>query len=152
VHTEPQTRFAFLDVLRILAIFGVLMAHWSWSPNWVEQVFADDPESVFGDLTFLSRYGFLGVHLFFMISGAVILKSARRRTAVSFIRARMIRIMPLYLIAIVMSAVIEYLHETRETSEILMRALKSLVFLASSKDDSWINPVFWTLKIEDLST
>jgi peptidoglycan/LPS O-acetylase OafA/YrhL len=29
-----------------------------------------------------------------------------------------------------------------------MRALKSLFFLASSEDDSWINPVFWTLKIE----
>ena len=46
------------------------------------------------DLTSIAKYGYLGVQLFFIISGFVIAYSAEGRTATGFAIARIARIYP----------------------------------------------------------
>jgi peptidoglycan/LPS O-acetylase OafA/YrhL len=61
---NDSNRLAGLDVLRIVAVAGVMMAHYFWSKEWINDKFGADPEIVFGDIAHIAAYGFLGVHLF----------------------------------------------------------------------------------------
>ena len=95
-----KQRSPLLDLLRIVAAFLVLIFHWSgnggfypllnspysldWIPSW---------------LLALGKYGYLGVDIFFMLSGAVIANSALRRSARSFAIGRFNRLYPVYFLA-----------------------------------------------------
>ena len=50
----------------------------------------------FDALSPFARYGFLGVHLFFMISGFVVSMSAEGRSAREFFTSRVVRLYPAY--------------------------------------------------------
>lgn len=77
-----------LDLLRIFAAGWVIVFHWGALylnidslPSW---------------LSSFVRGGYLGVDLFFLLSGAVIAHSALNRTWSSFARARFLRLFPAY--------------------------------------------------------
>jgi peptidoglycan/LPS O-acetylase OafA/YrhL len=90
-------RSPILDLLRIFAAFWVLLFHWtgsggfyfslvdkfnlSWWPEWV---------------IFIAKPGYLGVDIFFILSGAVIAKSALRTDPRKFAVSRFLRIWPVY--------------------------------------------------------
>jgi peptidoglycan/LPS O-acetylase OafA/YrhL len=91
-----------IDVLRIIAALLVLFFHWfktdgpvtemihpydiQWAPDWLIE---------------FSKYGFLGVDLFFILSGAVIGVTALGKKPNEFIRARFLRLFPTYFVAVV---------------------------------------------------
>ena len=91
--SQPQNhRYAFLDSLRIIATILVLLYHFGsrsfdftgYGLHWLQPA---------------CFYGYLGVSLFFMISGNVIFASAKYKTSRSFITARFLRLVPSFLIA-----------------------------------------------------
>ncbi len=77
-----------LDLLRIVAALWVVGFHWSYLtrtlPDWLYE--------------FL-REGYLGVDMFFMLSGAVIIHTAVGRTWNEFARSRFLRLFPVYVLA-----------------------------------------------------
>ncbi|MGD8215857.1 acyltransferase family protein [Aestuariimicrobium sp. Y1814] len=84
-----SSRFTELDGLRGIAAVLVLVTHYTLNFD----VFFVDHQ----DLRFTFRYGGLGVNLFFMISGFVILMSTRRYSnAGDFAVARFVRLYPTY--------------------------------------------------------
>ena len=89
--SAAKPRLRVLDGLRILAAVVVLSAHYVHPAIWG----ADNAE-LFGPLATASRYGWLGVELFFMISGFVICMSAWGRPLGSYLRSRVIRLGPAY--------------------------------------------------------
>jgi peptidoglycan/LPS O-acetylase OafA/YrhL len=77
-----------LDLLRVFAAAWVVVFHWGRThPNWEEL-----PEV----LVVLIRGGYLGVDVFFLLSGAVIAHSALHRSWIGFARARFLRLFPAY--------------------------------------------------------
>ncbi|EKS33392.1 acyltransferase family protein [Afipia clevelandensis] len=82
-----------LDLLRLVAVVGVIFYHYGFR----------GPPSQGGTQVALpwmasfSQYGFLGVPIFFVISGFVIAYSAEGRTATGFAIARFSRIYPTFL-------------------------------------------------------
>lgn len=146
-HTSSN-RFAALDVLRVVAVFGVVLAHFMWSESWIAENLGGSPADIFGGLAKVGAYGFLGVHLFFVISGAVISRSAVSRTAREFVTARFLRLMPALVIAVPLTALLVVVVEGADVATTIRSVATNLVLLPSLADAGWLNPVFWTLVIE----
>ena len=148
IMLNDSNRLAGLDVLRIVAVAGVMMAHYFWSKEWINDKFGADPEIVFGDIAHIAAYGFLGVHLFFIISGTVISRSVIRRSAREFVIARFLRLMPALLIAVVFSAAVLLIGGDLFIERALRSIPTNLMLMPLIADTGWLNPVFWTLAIE----
>ena len=85
-----RDRLNLLDPLRLLAAMAVVVFHYAYrgaAADGLTRVAVPDWKPVV-------QYGYLGVQLFFTISGLVIAMSARGRTAEDFVVARLIRIYP----------------------------------------------------------
>jgi peptidoglycan/LPS O-acetylase OafA/YrhL len=141
-------RNALLDFLRVIAALGVLLAHWTWSPEWVQENFQRSPTEVFGFLTQLARYGYLGVPIFFMISGAVVIRSAINKAPSEFLKARAMRILPLYYLAILISAGYKLIDGVEPISSVIKDSAYSALLIVPISGANWLNPVFWTLSLE----
>lgn len=91
-RTNPS-RVPALDLLRLVAVAAVIVYHFGfWGPtsHGVTQV-------ALPALAPIAQYGFLGVPVFFAISGFVIAYSAEGRTPIGFAIARFSRIYPTFL-------------------------------------------------------
>ncbi len=88
----PKHHFFEIDLLRFVAAFSVLLYHLTYrgfragnfSPLGFESIGA------------ITKYGYLGVQLFFIISGYVILLSSRGKTPRQFLTSRAIRLLPAF--------------------------------------------------------
>ena len=78
--TKGAERLPALDLLRFFAAAAVMVYHYTY-------YFAESGGPELSALEAVTRHGYLGVELFFMISGFVILWSASNRTAKKFVRA-----------------------------------------------------------------
>jgi peptidoglycan/LPS O-acetylase OafA/YrhL len=100
------------------------------------------------ELAGVAKYGYLGVPLFFMISGYVIPLSIRNRSVADFAVSRAIRLYPTYwLCAALLVAVPPLLGEWRfhlPAHEVLM----NVTMVAPWFGARYIDAVFWTLAIE----
>lgn len=102
---RPRSRLHVLDGLRLLAAVMVLLFHFTArdSTSW-----GAPPAVVFPALEPISTYGALGVQLFFMISGFVVLLSAWGRRPAQFIASRVSRLYPAYWFAVLSTAALLY--------------------------------------------
>lgn len=88
-------RYYGLDLLRFLAALAVVLYHYTF-----RAYNSDNLSPVrYEELGQLTRYGYLGVQLFFMISGYVILLSMQGKTVRQFLIARMQRLFPAFWVA-----------------------------------------------------
>ncbi|WP_244141302.1 acyltransferase family protein [Burkholderia vietnamiensis] len=86
------SRIPELDLLRFVAALAVVFFHFAFRGHA-----ADDLTIMhYPPLEPISRYGFLGVHLFFMISGFVILMTAGDASIKKFIASRAARLLPAF--------------------------------------------------------
>lgn len=99
------TRFYELDLLRCLAALSVVFYHYTY------RGYAADHYSpvAFPALARLTRYGYLGVELFFLISGYVILLSAQGKSVGQFLLARAVRLYPAFWVACTLTFLVERL-------------------------------------------
>lgn len=89
---KTHTRIAEIDLLRFLAAMAVVLFHYAF------RGYAADDLSVmdYPALAPVAKYGFLGVHLFFMISGFVILMTAANGSLKVFVASRVARLCPAF--------------------------------------------------------
>ncbi len=86
--TRPtRPRSLALDLMRILAALWVVVVHWG---KGVEGA---------GDVPTVVSLGILGVDVFFILSGAVVIHTALNRSWSDFARRRFLRVFPVYLLA-----------------------------------------------------
>nr|GLK21685.1 acyltransferase [Microbacterium terregens] len=89
-------------------------------------------------------FGWVGVEVFFVISGVVIANSAADRTVLDFIRGRVVRLYPAAIVCSAIAAgLLLWLHATPPN---FPRALLNSMFLIPVRP--WLDPVFWTLSVE----
>ncbi|MER5644085.1 acyltransferase [Streptosporangium sp. NPDC002524] len=96
-------RLAELDLLRFLAAIAVLAFHYFIA---FASVWGDRPAELFPAISTLSGLGILGVELFFMISGFVILMSIWGRGLGAFALSRLVRLYPAYWVSVAVTAAV----------------------------------------------
>lgn len=132
-----------LDIIRFAAAAMVMMFHlgyWSW-------VSAGTPAGIiagrvaYPELSVLSC-GWVGVEIFFVLSGFVIAYSAENATTTSFVRGRFLRLAPAaWLCATVTLVFLVLLGKTPS----LGAYFHSMAFIPFPP---WVDGVYWTLGIE----
>lgn len=94
-------RLLEIDLLRITAAFAVVLYHYTFS-GWAGHL----TRLRFPVLSVVTRYGYLGVDMFLLISGFVVLLSAWGRRPRQFVVSRIVRLYPAYWVAVTLTAVI----------------------------------------------
>jgi peptidoglycan/LPS O-acetylase OafA/YrhL len=91
---KSKPRSISLDLLRIFACIAVITFHWSGHGGYWQSLKHPFVVTLSPMLTHLSAIGYLGVDLFFILSGLVITRTAVNRGHVDFFRARFARLFP----------------------------------------------------------
>ena len=139
-----RSRLRALDGLRFLAAAAVLLYHYTGIRT---SFWGTAPTQEFPALNHLTRYGFLGVQLFFVISGFVILMTAYGRPVTAFTASRLARLFPAYWAAVVATVVLQaFWHGGRQPSK--MDSLVNLTMLQGAWDAMGVQGAFWTLWYE----
>lgn len=142
-----QARLNLLDALRFAAAIAVVAYHFTTYPypwGWDAR-----PVTIFGPLTSVTGYGYLGVYLFFIISGFVIMMSAWGRTPGQFVASRMARLFPAYWVAVPLAGVVAMFVLTgRVTSENLRNTAVNMTMLNKPFGVPYVDGVYWTLWVE----
>lgn len=135
-----------LDLLRFVAAMAVVFFHYTarQNPAWGDV----DPVQVFPVLSQVSRYGFLGVELFFMISGFVILMTAWRRGVGEFVIARGTRLFPAYLFAVLFTALVVTVVPNLGYQVEPLQVITNLTMLQSGLGVPDVDGVYWSLWVE----
>ncbi|WSY39847.1 acyltransferase [Embleya sp. NBC_00888] len=149
--TEP--RLAALDGLRFVAAGMVVLYHYAGYAGYAGGVEtgAWDGKStavLFPTFSGWAAYGWLGVELFFLISGFVICMSSWGRTLGDFFRSRVVRLYPAYWAAILLTAAILYLWPTVRNPPTSSDLLTNLTMLHEALGVRHVDGVYWTLWAE----
>jgi peptidoglycan/LPS O-acetylase OafA/YrhL len=137
-------RLDYLDALRVLALGAVISFHYLFngiSKGTVTSI-------GFTPLAPFAKYGYLGVELFFLISGFVILYSTQNRSATEFIKKRFMRLYPMYWIAIITIFAITHLPVWDHKGPSIKKTLLSLTMFPTAFGGDWIDNAHWFLMRE----
>ncbi|GAA4615899.1 acyltransferase [Actinoallomurus liliacearum] len=144
-------RLRELDLLRFVAAAAVMLHHFTGvpAPEWP----GGSARKIFPGLGEVTRWGFLGVELFFLISGFVILMSAWDRRVGDFAVSRFTRLFPAYWVSVCLSlaaylAFRSYVSFGPNTDGPIMRFLPNLTMLQEGVGSQRMEVVYWTLYVE----
>lgn len=129
-------RFYTLDLMRFFAALAVVLYHYTARPE----------SNSFEVLSGFTKFGYLGVPLFFIISGFVICASAQNRTAMEFAVSRFVRLYPAYWLGIAITVTTVIWLGAGEIT--LIQVLANLTMLNDYVGISDVDGVFWTLQAE----
>lgn len=151
MELKASGRIEILHLLRGLAALSVCLFHFggfnvsgnSLLPegNWLRQI---------------TSHGYLGVHVFFILSGFLVPYSANRNGYTyskwfSFLKRRVLRIEPPYIVSVLIMFVGYYIvfrFKHWPFPWTLMDLFYNLTYLVEWVNGSWFNVTYWTLAIE----
>lgn len=146
-----------IDGLRFLAIFPVVIQHLSERLERNASI-SFSYETEYEWVSFLTNRGFIGVYIFFVISGFILampfaasaLNSKPSVSLKSYFWRRITRLEPPYVILMTIVAIFLVAFGYYSFSEILPHWGASLLYVHSIIYNSWsyLNPPVWTLEIE----
>ena len=138
-------RLPVLDGLRLIAALMVVSYHYTYrAPGpWGEHT-----ATVFSDVGPVTGYGWLGVQLFFIISGFVICMSAWDRSLSAFAVSRVARLYPAYWFGVLATASLVAVLGPQSTLPSAGRLLANLTMLQTPLGVPDIDGVYWTLWVE----
>lgn len=138
-------RLELLDYGRFFAAISVVLFHYTYNGISNGKIVSIEQIPWVIDIT---KYGYLGVEFFFMISGYVIFFSASRRTASKFIVSRVLRLYPSYWFAVLFTSFFTIFWGGEEMSVSAKQILINLTMLQSQLGMSNVDGVYWTLILE----
>jgi peptidoglycan/LPS O-acetylase OafA/YrhL len=136
-----------LDMVRFVSAVMVMMFHlayWSWAGGGtIARLMPNLPS--FPELTPVAWLGWVGVEIFFVLSGFVIAYSSEGQSAFGFLRSRFVRLMPgVWICASLVFAVL-LVGQMVPFKQLSRHYLESLVLIPKRP---WIDPVYWSLCVE----
>lgn len=142
------THVVGIDAVRFLAAVLVMFFHYGFwvgfntttSAHQISQGLVAYPE-----LSAWTKFGWIGVQIFFVISGFVIAYSAEKATAYRFLVARVVRLFPAAIICATISLAAAILVNYTSYSELFVAYIKSVALWPQGP---WIDDSYWTLAIE----
>ena len=140
-------RLALLDGLRFLAAVLVLLYHYTaWHHEFWGTSVAKD---AWPGLSRFTMYGNMGVQLFFIISGFVILLSAYGKSASRFVGSRVGRLYPAYWVAVLATGfLVIVLWPALGDGRGMKELLANLTMFHPAMGLRHIDGVYWTLWVE----
>ena len=138
-------RLELLDYGRFIAAVIVVIHHYTYNRIANGKITSITHNA---DLIDITKYGYLGVEFFFMISGFVIFKSALNRSAGEFIISRALRLYPSYWFAVLFTASFAYFWGGPLMSVDLKMVLINLSLLQNYLGVGSVDGVYWTLFYE----
>lgn len=139
-----RPRFYELDILRFLAALAVVFFHYTFL-NATDSKFVP-VYPVLGDAF---KYGYLGVELFFIISGFVILLTTRNKGPIEFIISRVTRLYPAFWLGVTLTSITLLLFVSGGLNEIsLNQYLINMSMIPEYLGVKNIDAVYWTLQVE----
>ncbi|RVT90121.1 acyltransferase family protein [Sphingomonas crocodyli] len=144
-----KVRLGEIDALRFIAAVSVAMFHlafWSWAP---EAAYSTSKAVSLGRYSYesiqsIASLGWVGVEIFFVISGFVIVYSATGGPW-RFLRSRLLRLVPAVWICAPVTAAVLIYFSVFMPSDIIGMTVRSLVFWPKGP---WVDGVYWTLGVE----
>jgi peptidoglycan/LPS O-acetylase OafA/YrhL len=151
--TLVAPRFLFIDGLRGIAACCVMVFHFIASGSF-GPIFQQQLPGLFS----VARFGYLGVDIFFVLSGFVIAFSVRNQLITgrflrNFIIRRSLRLDPPYLVTIALTLLLLWfynsgLHQHFTPMPTLGQTLANVFYLTGILKIQPMLPVFWTLCLE----
>lgn len=142
---RTDSRVPILDLLRLVAVVAVILYHYGfWGPtstNGISQV-------AIPLLAPIGQYGFLGVSVFFTISGFVIAYSAEGRSWVGFAIARFSRIYPTFVLCMTLTFAVTLAVGAGHFDVTLTQWFANLFIAAPFLGHPYVDTAYWSLVIE----
>lgn len=139
-----ETRLYALDGLRLLAALMVVFYHYvALAEPW-----GHSTSTIFPTAHRFAQYGWLGVEVFFLISGFVICMSVWGRTAGDFAVSRLSRLFPAYWVAVLLTAVVVKTWPVISNIEGWGTVITNLSMLQGGNGTAPVDEVYWTLFVE----
>ena len=141
---QNTQKIGSINTLRFIAALFEVLYHYGFSFYYRDIPYVDIP--LFRDLF---QYGYLGVDLFFIISGFVISLSAEGRSAYGFFKSRIGRLYPVFWVSAIITSLFlifgGYLVESYLTWP---RFLASMTMIPDLFNADPLDGTYWTLAIE----
>lgn len=144
-HTRSSnTRFYEIDLLRFVAAFMVVLFHYIY----VSQRDSMTPAMDFHAHIDWAHYLYIGINFFFIISGFVILMSAKDKEPRSFFVSRFVRLMPAYWFCVIATSIAILAFNQDGVEITLSQFLVNLSMLQTGFGFDNIDTSYWTLWLE----
>lgn len=127
---KKTDRVTELDLMRFVAALAVVIYHWI-GPEWGLGAYH------------ITQLGYLGVELFFLISGFVILWTATGKTGYEFVASRLARLYPSFWICLFLAIAL-----TGWDSYTPQQILANVTMIPDPLRQTPVDQVYWTLFVE----
>ena len=131
-----------VDLLRFVAAAAVVAYHYTFRPL----VAGVGDSTLFAPLSEVTQFGYLGVDLFFLISGFVILWTAHGQRPRQFVASRLLRLFPSFWAALIVS--LAFIAWLRPPVPRPWTLLGNLTMLPGYAHVDPVSQVYWTLALE----
>lgn len=141
---KSKDRIYQIDLFRFLAAVAVVLYHYLF-----RGYSADNMSKLnFSEIGGFFKYGYLGVHLFFIISGFVISLSIKKRSLIVFWISRISRLYPIYWLAVLITFIVIIFFGLPRYNTTFKQFVFNLSMFQNYIGIKNIDGVYWTLFIE----
>lgn len=142
---RPAQRILEIDLLRFVAAVAVVIFHWAFRGHAADGL----TRMNYPGLEPAARYGYLGVELFFVISGFVILMSARSGSLRDFAVSRVVRLYPAFWFCCTLTFLVMVWFDPRAVPEpSVSQYLVNLTMFSGFLGVPSIDGAYWSLFVE----
>jgi peptidoglycan/LPS O-acetylase OafA/YrhL len=149
-----KSHLPLLDPLRFAAALGVAIFHqmfWSWA--WVSIGVPGFERTVAADVLYPSAapftwFGWVGVEIFFVISGFVIANSASQSSPGEFLLGRALRLYPAVWVCATATFLVLFIFGSGPASELVLPYIHAMLMVPKGVTGQWLDEVYWTLAAE----
>jgi peptidoglycan/LPS O-acetylase OafA/YrhL len=149
-----KNHFSLLDPLRFGTALAVAVFHqmfWSWA--WVSIGVPGSEQRVAAEVLFPSAapytwFGWVGVEIFFVISGFVIANSASKSSPTEFLLGRALRLYPAVWVCATATFLVLLFLGSGPASEFILPYIHAMLLVPKGVTGQGLDAVYWTLAAE----